>query len=140
MKTFKSLLFFFVVGLFLMTSCKTYQSLPKGKCKSQKIDYSDPDGQFQFEKGEVYKIWMDDSDTEIDLIFYEVKSDRLVGVVEKTDLQQTKYLDRVEIPFEKIKHIKVKMPSIVGTIALGALSVLALLAVINVFTSFLGYL
>lgn len=138
MKTFKFLLFFLVVGLFLMTSCKTYQSLPKGKGKSQKIDYSDPDGQFQFEKGEVYKIWMNDSDREIEFILYEVKSDRLVGVVEKTDLQQTKYLDRVEIPFDRINHIKVKREFIIGTVAMGGVSLLVLLASLTALSVIIG--
>lgn len=107
---------------------------------SQQIDYSDANIQSQFEKGEVYKIWMDDSGREIEFILYEVKNDMLVGVVEKTDLQKTKYLDRVEIPFDRINHMKVKRETVTGTIAMGGVSLLVLLASIAALSVLIGAL
>jgi nitrogenase molybdenum-iron protein alpha/beta subunit len=140
MQTIRIPILVFVVGFYFLTSCKTYQGFPKGKGMSQQIDYTDPNVQLQFEKGEVYKIWMDDSDREIEFILYEVKNDMLVGVVEKTDLQKTKYLDRVEIPFDRINHMKVKRETVTGTIAMGGVSLLVLLASITALSVLIGAL
>jgi hypothetical protein len=79
-------------------------------------------------KGKFIKFGWYDSDREIDFLLYDILEDRLVGVVEKTDLQQTKYLDKVEIPLDKIKHMKAKRPFFPGTLALSSISILAILA------------
>lgn len=125
MKTFRLPIFFFIVGLLLMTSCKTYQSFPKGERKNQKTDFLDPNVRLQFEKGKVYRIWMDDSDKVIDLILYDVQKDRLVGVLEKNNFKQTGFLAKIEIPLNRINHIKVKKPFVVGTVAIVGASLVA---------------
>lgn len=125
MKTFRLPIFLFIVGLLLMTSCKTYQSFPKGERKNQKTDFSDPNVRLQFEKGKVYRIWMDDSDKVIDLILYDVQKDRLVGVLEKNNFKQTGFLAKIEIPLNRINHMKVKKPFVVGTVAIVGVSLVA---------------
>jgi predicted small secreted protein len=126
MKTIALSIYLLVIALSFLTSCKTFQGFPKGKGKSQKTDYSDPSVQLQFERGKIYRIWMEEDDKVIDLVLYEVKEDRFVGVLEKNNFRQTGYLAKIEVPFDRIKNIKVKRPFVIGTVVLVSASAVAL--------------
>ncbi|RPA69597.1 hypothetical protein EF405_07405 [Cyclobacteriaceae bacterium YHN15] len=86
--------FTYQISLFLwlfqvMTSCVTYKDFPISTDINYKPDYSDPFVQSQFQRGKVYRIWMDDNKRVIDFKLYEVREDRLVGVYAKNNFEKT---------------------------------------------------